>query len=209
MTRRLRVALAFAAVLAASGCGGSAGGSDTPKPEQPAAPAADTTPEPGGGGGGDETKPGTELSVGDTAQVTISSFSSEHPPQYPLDSTVLMIEEGSISTDFDGIDLEPEQMDSTPYYVTVRVEATGKPIPTEDNNPDIGFDAVDDRGQEHGSVTFFGSFPRCEDKTIPKTLEDGDSYESCFVYLVPGGGSIDQVNWTGSTDYLSDPVVWK
>ncbi len=204
--------MALAAVLAASiatGCGGS----DEPTPKESAAPAAtaasEETPEGGGSSSGNVTKPGSEIAVGDTAHVNVSALdaTSDDAPKHPLDATVLKIERGSID-DFKGIDLEPEQEASTPYYVTVRLEATKGAVPTKDD-PDIRFDAIDDRDQEQGSVTFLGSFPRCEDKTAPKTLKAGDTHESCLVYLVPGGGSIEKVGWSGSSDYISDPVIWK
>lgn len=70
-------------------------------------------------------------------------------------------------------------------------------------------DGIDDRGQEQSSVTFFGTFDRCDDTSAPNPMKPGDSYESCLTYLVPGGGSIASAQWTGSDEYLDKPVVWK
>ncbi len=43
----------------------------------------------------------------------------------------------------------------------------------------------------------------------------GKSYESCFAYLLPGGGSIQSVAWndgpapaSGVSVYFDKPIVW-
>ncbi len=200
--------------LGLGACGGDDSKQDTAPTSTPAAETPTTAPEESGGGGGGSskglTKPGTELAVGETAHVEFKPFSSSggKTKSHPIDATVVKLEKGSID-DFENIDLDAKQKSSTPYYVTVRLEATDEAIPTKENDPDLQFDAIDDRMQEQGSVTFFGDFDRCVDKDAPKTLEPGDSYESCLTYLVPGGGSIEAVQWTGSDKYLSDGVVWK
>jgi len=51
---------------------------------------------------------------------------------------------------------------------------------------------IDDRGQEQGSVTFIGTFERCDDTQVPRPFKRGSSYDSCLTYLIPGGGSIDE-----------------
>ena len=84
-----------------------------------------------------------------------------------------------------------------------------------DTDPDITFDAIDDRGQQQGSVTFFGTFPRCDNKSAPKPFVNGKSYTSCITYLMPGGGSIQKMQWNDGpakgeavTPYFDNPVVW-
>ena len=56
----------------------------------------------------------------------------------------------------------------------------GEKIPLGDmeGDPDLKFGAVDDRGQEQGSVTFIGDFERCEDTDAPKPFTHGKSYGS-------------------------------
>jgi hypothetical protein len=93
----------------------------------------------------------------------------------------------------------------------VKIENTGEEIPLGDmeGDPDLKFGAVDDRGQEQGSVTFIGDFERCEDTDAPKPFTQGKSYESCLTYLVGGDGSITEVRWKGSDEYIIKPVIWK
>jgi len=111
---------------------------------------------------------------------------------YKLDVTVLKIEQGTIG-DFKSIELDAAQKKSTPYYVSVRVSNPGPEVPVKDDDPDVRFDGIDDRGQEQRSLTFIGTFERCDDKNAPTPFTNGKSYESCLVYLIPGGGSIQQV----------------
>jgi hypothetical protein len=129
---------------------------------------------------------------------------------FKVDATALKIEKGSMD-DFKNIDLDADQKASTPYYVTVRIENTGDEIPLGDmeGDPDLKFAAVDDRGQEQGSITFIGDFDRCTDNDAPKPFAKGKSYESCLAYLVGGDGSIRDVRWQGSDKYILKPVVWK
>ena len=95
--------------------------------------------------------------------------------------------------------------------MTVKIENTGKEIPLGDQegDPDLKFGALDDRGQEQGSITFLGDFDRCKDEDAPKPFTKGKSYESCLAFLVGGDGSIKQVTWKGSDKYILKPVVWK
>jgi hypothetical protein len=167
----------------------------------------------GGGGStasGGLTEPGATLKLGETAHVTYKPLTAtDEKNLFKVDATAVKIEKGSID-DFKNISLDAEQKASTPYYVTVKIENTGKEIPLGDQegDPDLKFGAVDDRGQEQGSITFIGDFERCEDTDAPKPFTEGKSYESCLAYLIGGDGSIDEVTWKGSDKYILDPVVW-
>jgi hypothetical protein len=99
--------------------------------------------------------------------------------------------------------------------VTLKIKALGSNLHTDSTHPSISFNAIDDRGQEQGSVTFFGTFERCDDPEMPKPFTAGKSYTACMTYLVPGGGSIKSVTWTEGphktsdvTPYFENPVVW-
>lgn len=167
--------------------------------------------------GGGLTPTGTRLGMGGQATVgwvPPSKFSATGAQQgYKLQVSVDKIEKGTID-DFKNIDLDADQKRSTPYYVTVTVKAL-EDVKTGTDDPDISFDAIDDRGQEQGSVTFFGTFERCDDKQVPRPFTNGKSYESCITYLMPGGGSIDEVQWKSGpskkndvTPYFDKPIVW-
>ena len=54
-----------------------------------------------------------------------------------------------------------------------------------------------------------------DDTSPPKPFANGKSYESCLTYLMPGGGSIQKVQWNSGpskagevTPYFDDPIVW-
>ena len=202
------VCLAMGLGLAA--CGGSGSKQGTPATTTTASvTTSDTTPSSATGTGA-TTAPGAKRKIGQTAHVKFKPLNapSTSKKTYKLDVTVLKIEKGSID-DFKNVNLDAAQKKSTPYYVSVRVSNPGAEVPVKGDDPDIRFDGIDDRGQEQGSVTFFGTFDRCDDASAPAPFTTGKSYESCLTYLVPGGGSIQQVNWSGSTDYVLKPVTWK
>src|SRR3954469_25697400 len=129
---------------------------------------AETTAESGGGSspGGGRTEPGGTMKIGETAHVTYKPLTATDDKNlFQVDATAEKIEKGSID-DFKNISLDDSQKNSTPYYGTVKIENTGKDIPLGDQqgDPDLKFGAIDDRGQEQGSITFIGNFDRCQDK---------------------------------------------
>jgi hypothetical protein len=224
-------AAALAPALAACG-GGSSGGSSSSGTTAPAqtqsasAQAKAGTPASSGSGGagavttaGGLTPPGTHLGVGQAATVgwvpqsTIGASGAQKTLK--LRVTVESIDKGTIA-DFKNVQLNASERKSTPYYVKVRIKALGSTAPKgADNDPAITFDAIDDRGQQQQSVTFFGTFGRCNDTTLPKQFANGMSYESCLAYLMPGGGSIQRVQWADGpakaddvSPYFDHPVVW-
>ena len=209
---RLAWAVTVLACAAVVGCGGD-------DDDDAAAPAttqtAEATAESDSGGGstagGGLTEPGATLTLGETAHVTYKPLTATDDKNlFHVDATAEEIETGSID-DFENISLDEDQKASTPYYVTVKIENTGKEIPLGDmeGDPDLKFGAIDDRGQEQPSITFIGDFERCEDTDAPKPFAKGKSYESCLAFLVGGDGSITEVRWKGSDKYILKPVAWK
>jgi hypothetical protein len=206
-------AVAALACAAIAGCGGDDDSSD---PAPVAAQSTQTTAQAGDDGGssstgGGLTKPGATLTLGDVAHVTYKPLSATDDKNlFTVDATALKIEKGSID-DFKDITLDANEKSSMPYYVTVKIENTGREIPLGDTegDPDLKFGAVDDRGQEQGSITFIGDFDRCHNADAPKPFTKGKSYESCLAFLLGGNGSIKEVRWKGSDKYILDPVVWK
>jgi hypothetical protein len=185
------------------GCGG---GDDDAASAPATTQAAETTAQSGG-----RTAPGTTLGLGETAHVTYKSLTATDDKHlFEVAATAEKIEKGSID-DFKNITLDENQKTSTPYYVTVKIENTGKEIPLGDQegDPDLKFGSIDDRGQEQPSITFIGDFERCQDADAPKPFTKGKSYESCLAFLVGGDGSITKVQWKGSDKYILDPVEWK
>jgi hypothetical protein len=133
---------------------------------------------------------------------------------FRLQVMVESIEKGTIA-DFRNVQLNASEKKSTPYYVKLRIKALAGTVRAGNDNPAITFDAIDDRGQKQSSVTFFGTFPRCNETTVPKPFTGGKSYDSCLTYLMPGGGSIQKVQWGDGpaaanqvTPYFERPIVW-
>ena len=162
------------------------------------------------------TPPGTKLKVGQTATVgwTPPSQATATGPgkAIKLQVTVEKLEKGT-SDDLKGISLDSDQKGATPYFLKLKITSLGATAPATDE-PDITIDAVDDRKQEQGSVTFIGDFPRCENNKAPKPFNKGKSYESCLTYLVQGG-SIAEIRWkdgpadaNGVSKYFAKPIVW-
>jgi hypothetical protein len=192
------------AAPAASG-GASSGGYSAPA--APAAPAGSTS----------LTPPGAHLGFGQKATVAWippSDFGTGAQKGLKLRVSVESIQRGTLA-DFKNVQLDAGERHDTPYYVTVRITALAKTAPPKTDDPAISFDAIDDRGQKQESVTFLGTFQRCNETTPPKPFTDGKSFTSCLTYLMPGGGSIQKMQWNdgphGADDvsaYFDHPIVW-
>jgi hypothetical protein len=214
-----------------AGCGGSSSGgagasgaSASPQaqaasssPTGSATPSSPSSPS-GQGSTGKLTPPGAQLGFGQKAMVAWVPPGTESGPGahrgFRFQVTVVSIEKGTMA-DFRNVQLNASERKSTPYYVTLRIKALGHTAPPGTDDPAITFDAIDDRGQKQSSVTFFGTFPRCNETTVPKPLANGKSYSSCLTYLMPGGGSIQKVQWGDGpaaadqvTPYFDKPIVW-
>ncbi len=198
--------------------GGNAGGGGQPAASTPAqSQSASQSPAAATGSDG-LTPPGTQLTLGRDAIVgwVPSSQDTGTGPHkgIKLRVTVESIQKGTLA-DFRNVDLDANERKSTPYYVELRVTALGTtPLPAN-SDPAITFTAIDDRGQEQQSITFLGTFQRCDDPMPPKSFVNGKSYRSCLAYLIPGGGSIQKVEWNDGpspandvTPYFDHPIVW-
>jgi hypothetical protein len=215
--------------LGLAACGGSTSGGSAAPASGGAAPqsaaAAATTPAAAGSSSAalgtsgltsGLTPPGTQLALGQSATVGwVPEGGGEGAHAgLKLQVDVVSIVKAPMS-DFKNVDLTGAQKSDTPYYVTVKIKALGTAAPKSSDDPAITFDAIDDRGQEQESVTFFGTFQPCNDNTPPQPFAGGKSYTSCLVYLMPGGGSIQKVQWAdgpsgsdGVTAYFDKPIVW-
>jgi hypothetical protein len=209
---------AAALTLGLAACGGSsgAGSSSTPTGQPETQPQTQTTAT---DGGSDLTAPGAQLKLGQSATVgwvPLSSYNASGAQKaLKLKLTVEAIEKGTID-DFENIELDAAEQNSTPYYVKVKIESLDPTAPPSSDDPDVTVEGIDDRGQEQTSVTFLGEFPRCTDTEVPDAFSSGDSFESCLTYLLPGGGSIESVHWADGpagagevTPYFEKPIVWE
>jgi hypothetical protein len=209
MNRRLLWAVIPAAVLAIglAACGG--GSSKSSSGETASTETSDSGSS--GSSGGGLTAPGTDLGLGEEAIVNWASLSKEEAGEKgsAVKASVTAIEKRSIG-DLSGLELEPEEEEKTPYYVKVKLEALTDTEAVADDDPAFGFLGVDDRGQDQFALGIIGSFPDCEKKSAPKPWSAGESYESCFVYLVHDEGSIAEVQWNSpiGSPYEDEPVAW-
>jgi hypothetical protein len=169
-------------------------------------------------GSGSLTPPGTHLTFGGPATVgwvpPSQDLGTGAHKGIKLQVTVVSIRKGTMA-DFRNVELNGKQRSSTPYYVQLRVTALSNASVPKDSDPAITFSAIDDRGQEQQSITFLGTFSRCDDPTPPKQFVSGKTYQSCLAYLIPGGGSIQKVQWDNGpaaanavTPYFDRPIVW-
>ncbi len=152
--------------------------------------------------------PGTNLKIGATATVPFATTlkSGKPGPTYMLKVQVESMTKGSLA-DFNGIQLDATEKASTPFYVKAKITNAGsQKINTQSNDPGIQIEGVDKTGQTQQSVTFFGDFPKCDEKSAPNPMAAGSSFESCLTFLIPGG--ITKVAYTGTESYITKPVTW-
>ena len=195
----------------ASSSAGTSSPAQSPTGSQPAAQGRTA-------GSGSLTPPGTRLALGGPATVgwvpPSQDLGTGAHKGIKLQVTVVSIQKGTMA-DFRNVELNGTQRNSTPYYVQLRVTALSNASVPKDSDPAITFTAIDDRGQEQQSVTFLGTFARCDDPFPPKQFVSGKTYQSCLTYLIPGGGSIQKVQWDNGpaaanqvTPYFERPIVW-
>jgi hypothetical protein len=217
-------AIAAVAIPGLAACSGTSSGSSPASPaSSPAASSSASRSAPAQSqgqatGSGSLTPPGTHLTFGRGATVgwvppsQDTGTGAHHGIK--LRVTVVSIQKGTMA-DFRNVQLDGNERKSTPYYVQLRVTALASaPVP-KDSDPAITFTAIDDRGQQQQSITFLGTFSRCDDPMPPKQFVSGKTYESCLAYLIPGGGSIQKVQWDNGpaaanevTPYFDRPIVW-
>ena len=221
-------AIAAVAVPGLAACSGTSTGSSPASPGSSAAGStSSSTPSQASSqpaaqsqaaGSGSLTPPGAHLAFGGPATVgwvpPAQDTGTGAHRGIRLRVTVVSIQKGTMA-DFRNVQLNGTERKSTPYYVQLRVTALSSTPPPKDSDPAITFTAIDDRGQQQQSITFLGTFSRCDDPMPPKQFVSGKTYESCLAYLIPGGGSIQKVQWDNGpaaanevTPYFDRPIVW-
>jgi hypothetical protein len=221
-------AIAAVAVPGLAACSGTSSGS-SPASSASSSAAGTSSPAQSQAGGqqagqgqaagsGSLARPGAHLAFGGPATVgwvppsQDTGTGAHHGIK--LRVTVVSIQKGTMA-DFRNVQLNGNERKSTPYCVQLRVTALSSTPPPKDSDPAITFTAIDDRGQQQQSITFLGTFSRCDDPMPPKQFVSGKTYESCLAYLIPGGGSIQKVQWDNGptaanevTPYFERPIVW-
>ena len=197
--------------------GGTTTGGNQPATSAPAQPSSQSPAAAAKTGTDGLTPPGTHLGFGKDAIVGWVPQAEDGTGAHKgikMQVTVESIQKGTLA-DFRNVNLDAKEKKDTPYYVTLRLtELQNAPVP-QDSDPAITFTAIDDRGQGQESITFLGTFQRCDEVSAPKTLVSGKSYTTCMTYLIPGGGSIQSVKWDSGPSaandvsaYFDKPITW-
>ena len=205
-TRPRRLAVALLAVgLAASltACGGSKS-ADKPTPSGTPTPSV-AVPD-----GVTITDPGSNLAFGDSASV---AYQPNKDRSSVLKLTVTKVVRARIA-DFSQYVLDERTKASTPYFVHVSVENVG----TGDvGGTDIPLWAVSQTNTLIHSSGFTNTFKACPSPALPKAFAAGATIDTCLVYLIPDGGTLDAVSfrplqsvagieWKGTPDIEKAPV---
>lgn len=184
--------LAALATFLAAGCGGSSSSTGASS-----SPTDDGT-----------TPPGQALALGASATVPYQPVSApqDATAKYKLRVVVSAIEKGRLS-DFKGGRFTKAEQGSTPVYVRFKMTNVGDGDAGSAGNPAVEIEGVDGDGDTAQALVLYSAFPRCEYKQPPKPFTYGKSFESCLVFLVPGG--IEKAVYTGTEAYVDSPVSWK
>lgn len=148
----------------------------------------------GCGGGGDGG--GSGLAIGQEAVVQhAETGSGEAGKPTTLAVTVLAVRPGTQQELEDGgFTLDPEEKELAPYYVDVRYENRGD----EPLERHLGVSMEDQDGNLITQTTIISlggpPFAKCA-RAEDGTLEPGQSYESCALFLVPEGSEPTQVRF--------------
>jgi hypothetical protein len=148
--------------------------------------------------------PGTELALGQPAQVL---YTTDAGDEATLEVTVTAIEKGD-PADMAGFDLG-EDAGKTPWYVRVTVTNTSD-VDLSDEYITLGLEANDDRNEQLGALILVGDFSKCENDYAPAGFVKGETFEACEPYLVHPEGGVSSAFWNElGTPYFDAPVVWK
>lgn len=164
---RIRVTALLALTLSLAACGG------------------------GGSGGGAKRALGTEAVVAYTAQA-----SGDTPAvDTTLGVTVLAVRVGTQSQLLEGgFRIDAKNKNTTPYYVDARYSNKGNgSVP---RNLSVGMEDTKGNSVPTTLVFDYGGKPfvHCPNPRTG-TLESGQSYEACTLFLVPNGTKLDRVRF--------------
>lgn len=145
-----------------------------------------------GGGSGDSSS----LALGETASVQhAKSGSPEGTPTTTVGVTVLAVRAGTQEElEEGGFSLDPDEKELKPYYVDVRYENQGQE--SIDRSLGVGLRDQDDNLISEVAIISLGGppFEKCP-RTRDGSLEPGDSYESCSLFLLPEDSEPDRVHF--------------
>jgi hypothetical protein len=206
LPRLLAAATALSVALAA--CGGD--DDDAARDESATEASADrtsstetdTTATDGtdGASSAELTGPGTQLAIGETAQVPID-YAGE---QGVVGITVERIDPGT-PEDLAALQLAGGETGDL-YYVTMTIQNTASPEDLGSYLPSTtDLIAMQDDGQPASPVAKFTEFPPCENED-PTELPVGASFTTCEIYLAETGQAVNSIAF--AVDLDTEPIVW-
>jgi hypothetical protein len=163
----------------------------------------------------DYAKPGSELTVGQTATVP---HLVPKGPEVPIELTITAIEEGS-KADLQGFRIPAELADARPVYVRYEyTNASDENLSAQQIGSFVVVDALD---RTHNPVAAMsgGSFARCATPAAAG-LSKGKSAQGCALFMIPADHEIRSAAYRGhyrdgaGTDTRKafpiyyDPVRW-
>jgi hypothetical protein len=165
----------------------------------------DSTTTTDGGEAADGLTPGgTELAVGETANVL---YVTDAGDRAPLEVTVTAIERGD-AADMAGFDLG-DDAGKIPWYVRVTVTNKSE-VDLSDELITLGLEAYDDRHEQLGTLIITGDFPQCNNDYAPEGFVGGAGFEVCEPYLLHPDGAVSSAFWNElDTPYFDQPVIWR
>jgi hypothetical protein len=213
-------ALALAAALVLSGCGGNdeapdaeSSSSSTPTSESTSTPSSAPTTDVAVPPGVTLTDPGTQLSFGDTARVPYevrrpAGDGAGKGSGKRTIGTVLALRVDSATkgalADLAGFNLtDPYQRKASYYYVRVTVKNVG-----ERRLGDVAVPLWGISGQNTllPPVQFTSAFAKCPTEALPSGFAPGARFQTCLVFLSPDKGSLEGVSYRPSEEVT--PIEW-
>lgn len=188
---------ALASVLLLGGCSGEE--SKTPAEGESSSKAAGPSDYLDVPAGVELTAQGSELSFGDTATVAYEPRQGEVAA---VELTVSAIEKASFKL-FVGWKLSDGVRDSTPYFVRVKVTNVGD---TDLGGRRVELYGVDGTNKLIESSTFASRFKPCPSESYPKKFVQGDTFQTCLVYLAPDRGELTAASFRPVEEF--NPIVW-
>jgi hypothetical protein len=144
-----------------------------------------------GGSSSDEDAEGnkvnkTSLELGESAKLTGANAKKPYDVSFTVDAT-----EGDIA-DLKDFNLEQDEQDMTPWYVTETAKNNGDDLTAEDAYGVAPY-VLDDGGVEAKEITLLGDFGACDPVSPPDPFKADETFTTCHVYLVPKGRTLGKV----------------
>jgi len=144
------------------------------------------------------TDPGATLKIGEPATATYNAGER----MSVLTLRVTKVVKGS-TMDFKDFVLTRKERASTPYYVSAAVTNEG---PEELGQTAVPLYGVDSTATAVPATSLIGAFDKCTGGPLPADFAQGDSAETCLVYLMPPKETLDSVSLR--TSDTEDPISW-